>query len=59
MVVINTRKENMRYPSKFQYTAYCKKKNKQTNSIPSNNGGRSYNSFVSVCKFAIYQSMSI
>ena len=39
MMVINTRKGNVRYPSKFQYTSYSKKKN----SIPSNNGGRSYN----------------
>ena len=56
MMVINTRKGNVRYPSKFQYSLFQKKKN----SIRSNKGGRSYNSFVlSVYKFAIYQSMSI
>ena len=62
MMVINTRKGNVSYPSKFQYSLFqliiFQKKKK--NSIPSNKGGRSYNSFVlSVYKFAIYQSMSI
>ena len=59
-MVINTRKGNVSYPSKFQYSLFQLIPTKKKNSILSNKGGRSYNSFVlSVYKFAIYQSMSI